>query len=369
MKERARALHACLVAVTVFTTVMATKLDAAESIDSCEQNTAPAQLFSSGVRYEQIGLKGVAMRCYDLARHGSWREYRYHRAYIRVAHQIGRQADIFEEYQKPSADPEFEVARLVLLSRLYENEPNLFVDFAQQAVNKDPNNLWAANALGAGYDVIGNGALAIQTLEAAYERFGKHPETALILANVLRNHGQLNDRVFQLLKEAQKDQYYRPYATAFVGSYQIQMKNEELGVTTLRENITEYPYLGLSYLFLGDYFLQKKHDVDLAVRFYTDAISRNLVDAIFYNNASWNLLGSVRQQSDLLLAKELAEMAVLISGRKNATILDTLAEAHFKLGRRDDAIALAKQAKKLASSDEESKYIQNQLEKFEAVPK
>jgi tetratricopeptide (TPR) repeat protein len=339
---------------------------AAEPLASCEQNSAPAEIFLSGVKYEQMGLKGVAMRCYDLARRGDWREYRYHRAYIRVAHQIGRQADIFEEYQKPAADPDFEVARLVLLSRLHENEAVLFVDLAQQAVNKDPNDLWAANALGAGYDVLGNGTLAIQTLEAAYERFGKHPETALILANVLRNHGRLNDRVFQLLGEAEKDQYYRPYAVAFTGSYQIQMKDEEHGVATLKRNIVEYPYLGLSYIVLGDYYLQK-NDIDLAVRYYIDAISRNLVDAIFYNNASWNLLGKATQRSDIALAKELAEMAVLISARKNATILDTLAEAYFKLGQKEDAIRIAKEAKSLAASDRESKYIQDQVDRFEGV--
>jgi len=208
----------------------------AEPSSSCESGTPPAELFTSGTRYEQAGLKGVAMRCYDLARHAGWMEYRYHRAYIRVAHQIGRQADIFKEYSEMPADPAFEVSRLIVLSRLHEYEPTKFVGLANQAVKLDPENVWAANALGAGYDVLGKGDLAIKTLEAAYTHFGKQPETALILANVLRNHGHLDNRVLDLLNEAMNDEYYKPYAVAFLGNYQIEMKRQEAGIETLERN-------------------------------------------------------------------------------------------------------------------------------------
>jgi tetratricopeptide (TPR) repeat protein len=360
----------CFIAIASATLLAPVSALAAEPSKSCESGTPAAELFSSGTRYEQEGLKGVALRCFDLARHANWNEYRYHRAYIRVAHQIGRQADIFKEYSELPADPAFEVSRLTLLSRLYEYEPNKFVDFASQAVRLDPENVWAANALGAGYDVLGKGELAIKTLEAAYTHFGKQPETALILANVLRNHGHLDNRVLDLLQEAMKDEYYKPYAVAFLGNYQIEMRRPKEGIETLQKNIATYPYFGLSYLFLGDYYSLKQHDFEHSKVLYTDAIVRNAADAIFYNIAAWNLLEIAKRRTEVLLAKELAAMAVQISGRKRATILDTLAEAEFKLGRKKEAVKINQEALTVASEDGEQEltHIKNQIKKFEASP-
>ena len=63
-------------------------------------------------------------------------------------------------------------------------------------------------------------------------------------------------------------------------------------------------------------------------------------------------------------------MAVQISGRKRATILDTLAEAEFKLGRKKEAIEINQEALTVASEEgeQEVRHIKNQLQKFEASP-
>ena len=86
--------------------------------------------------------------------------------------------------------------------------------------------------------------------------------------------------------------------------------------------------------------------------------------------AAWNLLEVAKKRAEILVAKELAAMAVQISGRKRATILDTLAEAEFKLGRKKEAIEINQEALTVASEEgeQEVRHIKNQLQKFEASP-
>jgi tetratricopeptide (TPR) repeat protein len=57
------------------------------------------------------------------------------------------------------------------------------------------------------------------------------------------------------------------------------------------------------------------------------------------NNLAWQIATSAHPtQRALATAAELAEMAVTITGRREPTLLDTLAEVYFAQGRTEDAL-------------------------------
>lgn len=332
----------------------------------CEPGRDAAELFSNGVRYQHSGLKISALSCYDLARRADPYQYRYHRAYTRQAHEVGRQTDIKAEYTTPSSDKRYEVIRLTILARLNESNPPQFVEIAKSAVALDPTNVWAADALSSAYDVIENHEEAIKVAEGARVQNRGVGENSMVLANVLRNSLQKpNQRVIDLLLEAQEDEFYRPYARAFQGFYLIEMGKEDSGVDILQKNIMDYPYLGLTHILIGRYNLHYKKDIAAAKQYFTKGISLNLVDSIFYNIASWDVLTSpLAQKEDVVWAAQLAITAVSLSGRKDPALLDTLAEAKYRLGDNKKAIEIEEEA--LALGPHDAHYYQAQLKKFGA---
>jgi tetratricopeptide (TPR) repeat protein len=248
---------------------------------------------------------------------------------------------------------------------LNESDPPRFVELAKAALDLDPTSIWAADALGSAYDLVGNHQLAIKVTEDAHTRTPGIGENAFVLANLIRNSMDLpSPRVLALLQEAEQDEYYRPYARAFRGFYMIEMGDTENGEKLLESTKTEYPYLGLTDIFFARHYLKHLHNFEAAKRQYISAISKNLVDAVFYNIAAWDLLTASEKHEDIIFAKQLSITAVALSKRKDPNLLDTLAEAHFRLGASKRAVEIETEA--LALNPPNRKYYEDQLTKFQA---
>jgi hypothetical protein len=69
------------------------------------------------------------------------------------------------------------------------------------------------------------------------------------------------------------------------------------------------------------------------------------ISAMELNNCAWNVaIADVASDDELSSALTLAERAVEETGRKEATILDTLAELQFRMGDANAAIATIEEA-------------------------
>ncbi|MHA2620432.1 MAG: DUF1028 domain-containing protein [bacterium JZ-2024 1] len=81
-------------------------------------------------------------------------------------------------------------------------------------------------------------------------------------------------------------------------------------------------------------------------------------DPQILNSAAWELC---THDLELPRALSLAEQAVVLSNRKDASILDTLAECLFRMGRVDEAIRVEEEALALSP---ESNYLKTQIKRF-----
>ena len=87
------------------------------------------------------------------------------------------------------------------------------------------------------------------------------------------------------------------------------------------------------------------------------------------NGISWTILDSPDlQKRDLDLALKLATRANELAESKDASILDTLARAHFEKGEVDTAIATQKKALSIAAPDEPIRAeLEERLKQYEAA--
>jgi membrane associated rhomboid family serine protease len=87
-----------------------------------------------------------------------------------------------------------------------------------------------------------------------------------------------------------------------------------------------------------------------------------VVNAMELNNLAWQIATTKAPTPRALeAAAQLAEMAAALTGRSEPTVLDTLAEVYFALGRKDEAIAVIEQAIALAPGDT---YYEEQRRRF-----
>jgi tetratricopeptide (TPR) repeat protein len=92
------------------------------------------------------------------------------------------------------------------------------------------------------------------------------------------------------------------------------------------------------------------------------ALGRNETDATMLNGLAWSLATHDLELPDALKA---AERAAQLEP-KSTDVLDTVAEIHHRMGHRDQAIAIGKQALAL---DPQNEYLKAQLARYQAAPK
>ena len=96
-----------------------------------------------------------------------------------------------------------------------------------------------------------------------------------------------------------------------------------------------------------------------------DEIVAKVADANALNEAAWMILTAPGLANrDLAVADKFATKAVEIDARKSAGILDTLARAKFDQGKKDEAIAIQKEAIEKASASEKEELEAN-LKKYQ----
>jgi tetratricopeptide (TPR) repeat protein len=294
-------------------------VSASHSSEVLNSLTASA-LYEQGLRFERQGLKLLAVECFDLARKKEPNTYRYHRVYVRAAHQIGANRVMRKEYESDLVGLVDESVRLTILSRLHEYEPFKAIEIATRAAQLAPAASFPLNAVAAGYSFMGDFKKSYEVLSEAYAKNPTDPETLAGLGISSLETGRAESG-HALLDQAAKDPYYAPYVLSFKGRFLIRDGQTQKGLEVLNLAIEIHPYLGLPHMMLGDYSLTQKEN-DRALEHYRKGVSLNMEDALFLNNAAWHLITDSKTPTDLSEGLIMAESAAIISGlriRKSST--------------------------------------------------
>jgi tetratricopeptide (TPR) repeat protein len=317
-------------------------------------------LYEQGLRFEHQGLKLLAVECFDLARKKEPNTYIYHRVYMRAAHQIGANRLMKKEYESDLVGHMDEAVRLTILSRLNEYEPLSALDLASKAAERAPDASFPLNATASAYSFLQDYKRSHEVLQQAYAKNPKDPETlaALGINSLEMGRGEIG---YALLDRAAEDPYYGPYVLSFKGRYLIRDGHEHEGLETLNRAIALHPYLGLPYMMLGDHRLAQK-DTAQALAYYRKGVSLNMEDALFLNNAAWFAITEAKTPADLSEGLIMAERAATFSNFGDPQIIDTLAEAYYRVGEKQKALTLIDRALGLPYGDKA--YFERQKSKF-----
>ena len=107
---------------------------------------------------------------------------------------------------------------------------------------------------------------------------------------------------------------------------------------------------------------QVAHPIEFAERHIARLLARPHANAEELNDTAWMIAIDQRSSPELLEgALRLAERAAEDTGHEQAHILDTLAEVHFQLGHRDEAVAAIDEA---ILRDPDEDYYREQRRRF-----
>ena len=133
----------------------------------------------------------------------------------------------------------------------------------------------------------------------------------------------------------------------------------EKALTELDEYIQTHPADPAPFLYKAQILLRLDRQED-ALAAYNQALGRDPNNAAALNDSAWIMVAGPKKLHDYPTALDRAKRAAAIS--PEAAILDTLAEAYFKNGLIDRAVAAAEAA---VRADRESRdYYREQLDKF-----
>ena len=130
----------------------------------------------------------------------------------------------------------------------------------------------------------------------------------------------------------------------------------------LRSHISEQPYNAELHRLLAMLY-HEKGEISSAISSYEKALTIDPTDAISMNNLAWIFATDKTDNIQLERALHLAEEAVAID--RSDIFLDTLAEIYFRMGRKNDAVSLIKEAINMDSPNIE--YYKEQLKKFNST--
>jgi tetratricopeptide (TPR) repeat protein len=112
----------------------------------------------------------------------------------------------------------------------------------------------------------------------------------------------------------------------------------------------------------------EKNDYKKARAYYEQVLQEMPDEAIALNNLAWLLLTSDDSSAqDYERAFEMAKRAVELE--RNPVYLDTLAEAYYKRGDRENAIKVQKEAVELSKGSRDEKTLLERLKKFQEGPR
>jgi tetratricopeptide (TPR) repeat protein len=111
----------------------------------------------------------------------------------------------------------------------------------------------------------------------------------------------------------------------------------------------------------------QNNDTAGAILAYRGAVTVNPESADTLNNLAFLLVSSSKAEEDTSYALELVERAVELTGRQNASVLDTLALCYSAAGFHDDATAAAEEALALAEESDDQSLIKMAEERIREV--
>lgn len=135
-----------------------------------------------------------------------------------------------------------------------------------------------------------------------------------------------------------------------------------LAERVLKAHISEQPDNAELHRLLAMLY-HEKGETASAVSSYEKALAIDPTDAVSMNNLAWILATDKADKVQLERALHLAEQAVAMD--RSDIFLDTLAEIYFKMGRKNDAVSLIKEAINMDSPNIE--YYKEQLTKFNST--
>ncbi len=277
--------------------------------------------------------------------------------------------------------------------------PDEAVRSYETALRIDPSLSESWIGLAQAHEARGDHAAVI----SAYERGASqvHDPHPLLLMRAIheREHGEL-ERAIEICKEAQAARPQDWIAATLLAQFFLEAEDETSARRVAEESERWAGQKLRNWLTLAELYRVNFEDGDAAVRcarravelgptsgdaWYSlataleaaglfeeqraaverlAAIAEESADAASKNNAAWVMATELPSPSraELLRALALAQGSCALTRRQNADFLDTLAEIHFRLGNRAEALRVIDEA--LALPDANTEYLKEQRARF-----
>jgi tetratricopeptide (TPR) repeat protein len=263
----------------------------------------------------------------------------------------GRPAEALVHFQKAvEIRPDAVIPRLTLAATLLRTgHTNEAIAHFRKALEYQPNSVEAHDSLGEALLQTGRPAEAIAQFEAVTRLRPNRPEPHLRLADLAVQQGRLPEAIAQFEK-ALAIAPGIPGAHNNLGNALLRLGRVDEAIGHLVQALQLQPDLAEAHNNLANALFQKGRPSE-AVAQYEAAVAAQPMNPPLLNNLAWALStcpqASVRNGQR---AVELASKARQLSGGKNPLVLGTLAAAYAEAGKFPEAVATARQAAELATS-------------------
>jgi len=242
------------------------------------------------------------------------------------------------------------------------------IDHGEQAIAIEPDNAEAHNNLGTALIQAGRAQDAIARFERALALQPQHAMAHRNLGRALLREGRLTESIAHFEQVLQEIPY--DYEVHFLlGTALAQVDRFPDAIAHFRVWLKAQPQDAVGHALLA-LALKNSGDIAGAIKHYEVALSLNAeLPPALIDLARIRATGAEPAWRDGEAAVRLAESACAMTGRTQASYLDTLAAAYAEAGRFEEAVTTAQQAVALATSGKQQALataIQAHLELFRA---